>query len=335
MDGKRSALELWREKLEHLLAEEAIASDPEKKFQLTVQLREARQKIAELESQEKSRRFPDYLQSAKGNPEAPESNDKNTHASVVKNERRPGFWRSICRWWIGVKPELKVPVIAGLFAIVVAIVTGIFSLGVAIYNGSKVPSRPTPVLSAAPMPIATPTPNPPAPTPVLSSSPMPIATPTPNPPTRDMNQPIVPVANEVKIEDEIFLRDRDENYVTAADISPTGNNWPRLAKTGKVTLKLLGNGQVRNDSLVRIQSLEQKLNQKNVLFADSPACRYEKDESDVGRQTWKIVKDDSSDPVLHYGDRIYLENKNMRLSENGISLTIEKEGLRWWILEKK
>jgi hypothetical protein len=240
--------------------------------------------------------------------------DGDTFLDVRPPQHRQVEQANVLRRWIGLKTELKVAVVAGLFGIVVAIVTGIFNLGVAIYNGFKVSSTPTPVVSAAPVPIATP---------------------TPNPPTRDMNQPIVAVAHEVKIGDEIFLRDRDENYVTAADISPTGNNWPRLEKTGKVTLKLLGNGQVRNDSLVRIQSLEQKLNQKNVLFADSPACRYEKDESDVGRQTWKIVKDDASDPVLHYGDRFYLENKNMRLSENGIFLTIEKEGLRWWILEKK
>ena len=63
MDGRRSALELWREKLEHLLAEEAIASDPEKKFQLRIQIREAQQKITELE---KSRRFPDHSQSGGG-----------------------------------------------------------------------------------------------------------------------------------------------------------------------------------------------------------------------------------------------------------------------------
>ena len=49
MNGRPSALELWREKLENFLAEESIASDPEKKFQLTIQIREARQKIAELD----------------------------------------------------------------------------------------------------------------------------------------------------------------------------------------------------------------------------------------------------------------------------------------------
>jgi hypothetical protein len=37
---------------------------------------------------------------------------------------------------------------------------------------------------------------------------------------RNMNQPMAAVANEVKIGDEIFLRDRDENYIVAAEISP-------------------------------------------------------------------------------------------------------------------
>jgi hypothetical protein len=62
--------------------------------------------------------------------------------------------------WIGLKIELKVPVIAGLFAIAVAIVTGIFNLGVAIYNGFKASPTPTPVVSAAPMPSSSSTPTP-------------------------------------------------------------------------------------------------------------------------------------------------------------------------------
>jgi hypothetical protein len=150
MDGRRSALELWQEKLENLLADEAIASDPEKKFQLKIQIREAQQKIAELEAQKKSKRFPDHLQSGKDNPEPPESSDKNTSVPMVKNERKAGFWWGIWHWWIGLKTELKVAVIGGLFAVVVAIVTGICNLGVAIYNGFK--ASPTPVLSATPMP---------------------------------------------------------------------------------------------------------------------------------------------------------------------------------------
>jgi hypothetical protein len=63
-----------------------------------------------------------------------------------------GFWRAIWHWWIGLKTEVKVPVITGLFAIAVAIVAGIFNLGVTIYNGFKASPTPTPVLSAAPLP---------------------------------------------------------------------------------------------------------------------------------------------------------------------------------------
>ena len=60
--------------MEHLLREEAITADPEKKFQLTVQIREARRKIAELESQQKSRRLPDDLESENGHLESPKVN---------------------------------------------------------------------------------------------------------------------------------------------------------------------------------------------------------------------------------------------------------------------
>jgi hypothetical protein len=61
-----------------------------------------------------------------------------------QQQRKAGIWH----WWIGLNTELKVPVICGLFGILVAIVTGICNLGVAIYNGSK----PAPALSATPMP---------------------------------------------------------------------------------------------------------------------------------------------------------------------------------------
>jgi hypothetical protein len=70
MDVKPSALQLWREKLESFLREEAITADPEKKFQLTVRIREARQKITELEWGEKSGRLPDDLQSGNSDLES-------------------------------------------------------------------------------------------------------------------------------------------------------------------------------------------------------------------------------------------------------------------------
>jgi hypothetical protein len=157
--------------------------------------------------------------------------------------------------------------------------------------------------------------------------------------------------NEVKIGDEIFLRDRDGKYIVSLG-SPSDNNWPGLAQTGKAPLKLLGNGQVRHGSLVRLQSLEHNLNQKNVLLAASPACYYETDGFDVEKQEWKIEKLNASDQVLHYGDQIYLENvyfKNHRLSEGPpfedsnrtgggqpeTSLAIEEGALRWWKIEKK
>jgi Tol biopolymer transport system component len=51
---------------------------------------------------------------------------------------------NVWRWWNGLKTELKVAVIGGLFAIVVAIVTGIGNLVVATYNGAKVSPAPSP-----------------------------------------------------------------------------------------------------------------------------------------------------------------------------------------------
>jgi hypothetical protein len=72
--------------------------------------------------------------------------------AIVNPESGQNLWQ----WWTGLKTELKVAVIAGLFTIVVAIVTGIFNLGVAIYNGSKASPTQTPALAATSTPTSTP-----------------------------------------------------------------------------------------------------------------------------------------------------------------------------------
>ncbi|MGB5770634.1 MAG: hypothetical protein WBM32_12315 [Crocosphaera sp.] len=46
------AVKLWKEKLAYLQREEAIASDPEQKFQLEKQIQECQQKIKELQGYE-------------------------------------------------------------------------------------------------------------------------------------------------------------------------------------------------------------------------------------------------------------------------------------------
>ena len=68
-----------------------------------------------------------------------ENGQRETAAIVIHGQQqgKTGFLRGIRNRWIGLKTELKIPVIAGLFAIVVAIITGIFNLAVAIYNKYK------------------------------------------------------------------------------------------------------------------------------------------------------------------------------------------------------
>jgi hypothetical protein len=165
-------------------------------------------------------------------------------------------------------------------------------------------------------------------------------TPTPNPQPTTSATTIPSEANEVKLGDQIFLRSREGSYVIAAtQISKT--NWPRLGNEGKVILTLLGNGPLRNESVVQIQSLESNLNGYDVLEADNHNCYYWKRDSDAKKQRWVIAKLDASNPVLFYGDKIYLVNAyydNERLtqnSQNGNYLTVEKEVDWWWILEKK
>ena len=121
------------------------------------------------------------------------------------------------------------------------------------------------------------------------------------------------------------------------------HNWPRLAQTGKVPLTLLGNGPLQHGSIVQIQSLEDNLNGSDVLgaFTDSDDCYYRKLGYQEKNQSWMIVKLDASDPVLRYGDKIYLENVyfgNKRLTrdtQNRNYLTVEERLDWWWVLEKK
>jgi hypothetical protein len=151
-----------------------------------------------------------------------------------------------------------------------------------------------------------------------------------------------PWPNEVKIGDKVFLRSQEGSYVITSQIAKY--NWPRLGNVGKVILTLLGNGPLRHGSVVQIQSLEPNLNGNDVLgaFTDSHDCYYSKRGADDARQGWRIVKLDASNPVLRYGDTIYLVNvsydNNKRLakdSESADFMTVD-EGMDWpWVLEKK
>jgi hypothetical protein len=91
--------------------------------------------------------FLDVRRPAIVNPQLGPSRDP----GVAPQVEQANVWR----WWIGLKTELKVAMIAGLFTIAVATVTGIFNLGVAIYSGPKVSPTPAaghPSPSASAMP---------------------------------------------------------------------------------------------------------------------------------------------------------------------------------------
>jgi hypothetical protein len=155
----------------------------------------------------------------------------------------------------------------------------------------------------------------------------------------NVNYPVA-FANEVKIGDKVFIRSQQGSYVITAQISKY--NWPRLGNEGRVILTLLGAGPLRHRSVVQIQSLEPNLNGNDVLgaFADNRNCYYWKRGSDEKKQGWIITKLDTSNPVLHYGDKIYLVNvyyDNKLLtqnSEHGEFLTVNESVDSWWILEK-
>jgi hypothetical protein len=156
----------------------------------------------------------------------------------------------------------------------------------------------------------------------------------------NVNHPIVALANEAKIGDKVFLRSQQGSYVITAQISKY--NWPRLGNEGRVVLTLLGNDPLRHESVVQIQSLEQNLNGNDVLgaFADNRNCYYWKRISNEKKQGWIIKKLDASNPVLHYGDKIYLVNvyyDNKFLAQNSEHvefLTVDEGVDWWWILEK-
>jgi hypothetical protein len=149
--------------------------------------------------------------------------------------------------------------------------------------------------------------------------------------------------SEVKPGDKVFLRSQEGSYViTASQIAKY--NWPRLGNAGKVILTLLGNGPLRHGSVIQIQSQEPNLNGNDVLgaFADSHYCYYSKRGIDDARQEWRIVKLDASNPVLRYGDKIYLVNVSSdnkkgltKDSQSADFITVDEE-MDWsWVLEKK
>ena len=149
--------------------------------------------------------------------------------------------------------------------------------------------------------------------------------------------PIGEVKNQVNVGDKFYLRSGDDRYVVTAEISKY--NWPRLGTEGKVALTFLGNGPLRDGSLVRIRSLEQNINGNDVLgaFGDSHECYYWKGAADDKRQWWKISKRDPSDPELHYGDKFNLFNvydENRLLTGNKQALTVDEGIDWWWVLEK-
>ena len=87
--------------------------------------------------------------------------------------------------------------------------------------------------------------------------------------------------------------------MTTADTS-FSPDWPRLGNERKVMLKLLGNGPLRNGSVVQIQSLEDNLHDdKNVLgaLADNGNCYYEKNDPNKTEQSWIITKRVPSVPI--------------------------------------
>jgi hypothetical protein len=147
-------------------------------------------------------------------------------------------------------------------------------------------------------------------------------------------------SKKVKVGDKFFLRSREGSYVIAAEIGKY--NWPRLGKIGKVALTLRGNGPVRHQSVVQIQSLENNLNGSDILgvFPDISICYYERRGYDRN-QSWIVAKIDASDPVLRYGDKIYLQSVyygNKRLTKHPQStdyLAVEEGVDWWWVLEKE
>jgi hypothetical protein len=133
--------------------------------------------------------------------------------------------------------------------------------------------------------------------------------------------------------------------VVSAEIA--NYNWPRLGNVGKAALTLLGHEPLRRGSTVQIQSFEPNLNGNDVLEAfatftpDRLQCCYWKRDHNEKKQDWIVDKLDASDPVLHYGDKIYLVNTyydNKRLTRDlqyGHYLTVDEGVDWWWVFEKK
>jgi hypothetical protein len=77
-----------------------------------------------------------------------------------------------------------------------------------------------------------------------------------------------------------------------------------------VSLKLAGgSGQVSTDAVLQIMTTEGAAGSKNILGAwTTPTLYYYS--GGYYQQSWAIVKEDPSDPVVHVGDRVCFVNSN-------------------------
>lgn len=152
-----------------------------------------------------------------------------------------------------------------------------------------------------------------------------------------------PVKSDVlKFGDTFYLHHMSGNYL--APIARSRYDFPRLGKSDRVKLQIVGNGEgeLTDGAIIKLRSIESVLGDRHILgaFADSHDCYYWNDGYDNRKQGWQIQKKDRSrDNKIRYEDEVYFTNlyyKNQRLSRctwyEGYITTYPKAN-EWWTIE--
>jgi hypothetical protein len=145
----------------------------------------------------------------------------------------------------------------------------------------------------------------------------------------------------IKFGESFYLRNKNGDYIIAA-IESWGLNglqyYPRLGNTGRVALKFKGGiDTIENGMIVQIKSTEEFVGKYNTLGAwTAPNCYYFSTENSYQQHNWQIIKKNTNNIQIRYGDAVYLKNlfyKDQKLVSDGLYLTTKKDVDEWWIIE--
>ncbi|MEM9922998.1 MAG: peroxidase family protein [Cyanobacteria bacterium P01_D01_bin.50] len=149
----------------------------------------------------------------------------------------------------------------------------------------------------------------------------------------------------VNFGEQFYLKGEDGKSIIASWQDPNDSSYhriyPKFGASGEITLKFQGaSGELINNTAVQIVSTESSVGKYSIMgaWASKDACYYWTDHNSQ-MQWWQITKVDGGDPKIHYGDKVYINNRSWnqplapynneyvsgKVSHNQYVWTVEKE----------